>query len=124
MLRSRRRPTQSGTIFLCPEGLNHQLSVGCRFPFFYLFVCSPFFNLFAKEIKAQRAWRLIKVDILTLRLIALQKSLTSRFTADGEPIFKSNFNTLGYNGTKELLSVSFWQWSSPSPHTILVCCQT
>jgi hypothetical protein len=31
----------------------------------------PLFNLFGKEIEAQRAGRLIKVDILALKLIAL-----------------------------------------------------
>jgi hypothetical protein len=36
---------------------------------------SPFFNLFGKEIEAQRAGRLIKVDILALNLIALHKQL-------------------------------------------------
>jgi hypothetical protein len=35
----------------------------------------PVFNLFGKEIEAQRTWRLIKVDILALKLIALHKQI-------------------------------------------------
>jgi hypothetical protein len=35
----------------------------------------PLFNLFGKEIEAQRTGRLIKVDILALKLIALHKEL-------------------------------------------------
>ena len=43
----------------------------------------PLFNLFSKEIEVQRTGGLIKVDILTLRLIAFHKQLVICFKAVG-----------------------------------------
>jgi hypothetical protein len=42
----------------------------------------PVFNLFAEEFEAQRTGRLIKVDILALKLIALYKQIAF-LTAEG-----------------------------------------
>jgi hypothetical protein len=41
----------------------------------YLGFFPPLFNLLGKEIEAQRTGRLIKVDILAIKLIALHKQL-------------------------------------------------
>jgi len=43
----------------------------------------PLFNLFGKEIEAQRAGELIAVDILALELIALYKQFVYWFTTEG-----------------------------------------
>ena len=43
----------------------------------------PLFDLFAKEIEAQRAGRLIKVDMLALKLIALHKQFVFWFKTEG-----------------------------------------
>ena len=47
----------------------------------------PLFNFFGKEIEAQRTGRLIKVDILALRLIALHEQLAFWFKTAGRFIF-------------------------------------
>jgi hypothetical protein len=43
----------------------------------------PVFDLFGKEIEAQRAGSLIKIDILAFNLIALHKQIAFKFTAEG-----------------------------------------
>jgi len=47
----------------------------------------PPFNLFSKEVEVQRTGRLIKVDILALRLIAFYKQVGFWLTAEGRPVF-------------------------------------
>jgi hypothetical protein len=49
-------------------------------------VFSPF-NLFTKEIEAQRTGILVKVDILAIKLIALHEQLVARFTTEGRLVF-------------------------------------
>ena len=61
--------------FSCPEWDNDPLvseshSSTLRFLF-------PIFNLFGKEVEAQRAGRLVKIDILALTLIASHKQLVA-----------------------------------------------
>lgn len=51
-------------------------------PFFFLLS-----NFFRKEVEAQRTGRLIKIDILALMLIALNKQLIFLFKTEG----RSNF---------------------------------
>jgi hypothetical protein len=47
----------------------------------------PLFNLFAKEVKAQRTGILVTVDILAVNLIALHEQLIAWFTTEGGLVF-------------------------------------
>ena len=57
---------------------------------FHSSICASFFllsNFFGKEVEAQRTGRLIKIDILALMLIALNKQFVFLFKAEGGSIF-------------------------------------
>lgn len=73
--------------------------------FFY-----PSFDLFSKEVETQRTGRLIKINVLAFKLIALHKELVFQFTAEGSLVFQSDFNLLRYNTTKIAFCSTFSQW--------------
>jgi hypothetical protein len=76
MLRYKRRLSQIGTIFFdVPKGAYTNDRLVSEFHSSISELFFPLFNLFGKEIEAQRAGKLIKVDILALKLIALHKQL-------------------------------------------------
>ena len=76
MLRYKRRLSRIGTIFShVPKGATTNDPLVSEFHSSILRFSFPLFNLFGKEIEAQRTGRLIKVDILALKLIALHKQL-------------------------------------------------
>jgi hypothetical protein len=76
MLRYERRLSQTGTIFShVPKSTTTNDRLVSEFLSSILRFLFPLFNLFGKEIEAQRTGRLIKVDILALKLIALHKQL-------------------------------------------------
>ena len=76
MLRYKRRLSQIGTIFShVPKGATTNDPLVSEFHSSISALFFPLFNLFGKEIEAQRTGRLIKVDILALKLIALHKQL-------------------------------------------------
>ncbi len=78
MLRYKRRLSQIGTIFShVRKGTSTNDPLVSESHSSILRFFSPLFNLFGKEIEAQRTGRLIKVDILALTLIALHKQLIS-----------------------------------------------
>ncbi len=74
----------------------------------------PVFNLFGKEIKAQRTRRLIKAYILALKLIALHKKIRLKFTADGVLVLQGNLNILRYKSTEIVRRSTACQGCSPS----------
>jgi len=60
----------------------------------------PVFNLFGKEVKAQRTRRLIKAHILAFKLIALHKKIPFKFRVERVLILQGNSNILRHNSTK------------------------
>jgi len=106
--------SQIGTIFShVPKGTTTNDPLVSQFHSSISAVVFPLFNLFAKEIEAQRTGMLIKVDILAITLIALHKQLVAWFTTEGRPIFQGNLNILGYMSTKIILLPTLCQWLSP-----------
>jgi hypothetical protein len=60
---------------LSPEGSNQQRTIALRFPLFFVRAFLRPLDHFGKKIEAQRARSLMKIDILTVKLIALHKLL-------------------------------------------------
>jgi len=80
--------SQIGTIFsYVPKGTTTNDPLVSEFHSSISALFFPLFNLFGKEIEAQRTGRLIKVDILALKLIALHKQLVFWFNTEGRFIF-------------------------------------
>ena len=77
----------------------------------------PLFDLFGKQIEAQRTWRLVKGDILALKLIVLHKEIGFWITGEVKATLQGNLNILRYKSTKISFSITLWQWFSPSTHT-------
>ena len=83
-----RRLPQIGTVFShVPKGTTTNDPLVSEIHSFISALFFPLFNFFGKEIEAQRTGRLIKVDILAPRLIALHKQLVFWFKTEGRFIF-------------------------------------